>query len=300
MSNPRALPDALPEEWIDATGPVESGKLPPGVWQSLLAGYCAFTTFRWPLSEARLTRHVTRLIAHGDAMGITAPALATPHIRNTLTDLAQRQGEAISLAFRLTLAPDASQAGALWQGGGPWPARLLISLRSISGRQRAPLNEHAQGASLQIVGYEKAFPALKHGALAEAMLLRQSARRAGFDDALWRNQRGLLSESSVANVFWIRDGALWTPDPQGDGCLAGITRAEVLQIATANGVEVVEQALATDDLRTVSGGFLTNAVQGLWPIARAQETVMPWPPAARALLTGLQAEYNALDSLSSS
>ncbi|HSH75029.1 MAG TPA: aminotransferase class IV, partial [Longimicrobiales bacterium] len=52
------------------------------------------------------------------------------------------------------------------------------------------------------------------------------AVRQGADDALMLNVRGHVAETSVANIFLVRDGVLMTP-PVTDGCLEGITRGTV-------------------------------------------------------------------------
>lgn len=268
-------PQAL---WLgeDAAG------LPPGLTPALLCGYGVFTTFRWPLGEARLTRHLCRLLGHAQALAMRPPALSAG-------DLAAMLAARLSTpcVVRLSLVPDTPTWPSLWEAD-TLSAMLVITTRPRPARPQ-------QAVSLQRVVYQKAFATIKHHALAEALLLRRQARAAGFDDALWCHPTtGRITETTTANVFWFWRDALWTADPQADGCLGGIARDDVLALARDLGLAVHSQALPNEALGEVQGGFLTNAVQGLTPIARVEATPLAWTPETHRLLALLETRYNAL------
>jgi para-aminobenzoate synthetase / 4-amino-4-deoxychorismate lyase len=69
-------------------------------------------------------------------------------------------------------------------------------------------------------------------------------------------------EASRANVFAIRDGALFTP-PLDGRILPGITRMRVLEIAGACGIETHQEPLSSSDLLTADEVFLTGSVRGI-------------------------------------
>jgi hypothetical protein len=69
------------------------------------------------------------------------------------------------------------------------------------------------------------------------VLAKGEAVRQGADDALMLNMRGHVAETSVANVFVVRDGVLLTP-PVTDGCLDGVTRTTVIECARELGIPV--------------------------------------------------------------
>lgn len=75
---------------------------------------------------------------------------------------------------------------------------------------------------------------------------------------------GSALEASRANVFAVRDGALFTP-PLDGRILPGITRARVLAIAAATGLEAHEAGLSRDDLLAANEVFLTGSVRGVEP-----------------------------------
>jgi branched-chain amino acid aminotransferase len=97
-------------------------------------------------------------------------------------------------------------------------------------------------------------------------LAKGEARRRGADDALLLNCAGLVSEAAVANVFAVREGALWTP-PGSDGALEGINRATSLELARELGIPAAERSLSRFDLFAAEEVFLTGSgVGGLVPV----------------------------------
>lgn len=69
-------------------------------------------------------------------------------------------------------------------------------------------------------------------------------------------------EASRANLFAVRDGALFTP-PLDGRILPGVTRARVIELAAAGGIETKEAELAIGDLFAADEVFLTGSVRGI-------------------------------------
>jgi branched-chain amino acid aminotransferase len=90
----------------------------------------------------------------------------------------------------------------------------------------------------------------------------RQARRRQWDDALILNTQGHIVESSIANIFWIKEEKLFTP-PLEDGCVAGVMRRFVMERAAAAGISLSEQSLTTDLLADADEVFLTNAIRGI-------------------------------------
>lgn len=76
---------------------------------------------------------------------------------------------------------------------------------------------------------------------------------------------GTVLEASRANVFTVRDGALFTP-PLDGRILPGITRARVLEIAATDGLETHEAELSHEDLLAANEVFLTGSIRGVEPV----------------------------------
>jgi branched-chain amino acid aminotransferase len=94
------------------------------------------------------------------------------------------------------------------------------------------------------------------------VLSKGEARRQGADDALLLNQRGDVAEASVANVFVVRGGELFTP-PTTDGALDGINRRAVLELARELGIPSQVRTLGRMDLFGADEVFLTGTGAGI-------------------------------------
>jgi branched-chain amino acid aminotransferase len=88
------------------------------------------------------------------------------------------------------------------------------------------------------------------------------ARAEGFDDALLVNEKGQLAECTSANIFLVRNGHVLTP-PLSSGCLAGVTRDVLFEIAPTAGVKIVEQHLTADDLASAEEFFISSTTRGV-------------------------------------
>ena len=102
---------------------------------------------------------------------------------------------------------------------------------------------------------------LAHGIGSTLALL--DARDNGCDEALMLSSTGKLCEAASANLFWIKDGTLYTP-ALSTGCLAGTTRDAVLRLAPIPTQEVIAEV---DALATAEAVFLSNTRLGIWPVA---------------------------------
>jgi para-aminobenzoate synthetase / 4-amino-4-deoxychorismate lyase len=84
------------------------------------------------------------------------------------------------------------------------------------------------------------------------------ARAAGFDEAIFQNERGEITEGGISNIFIRKGGKLFTP-PLSCGVLPGVFRRHLLETdATAE-----EKVLTVEDLKTADAVFLCNSVRGL-------------------------------------
>lgn len=97
------------------------------------------------------------------------------------------------------------------------------------------------------------------------------ARAKGFDNALVADANGNVAESATANVFIVKDGAVFTPIPNGT-FLAGITRARHILNLRADGVEVVEKVMTFDEVRAADEVFLTGNFNKVTRVSRFDDT----------------------------
>jgi branched-chain amino acid aminotransferase len=82
------------------------------------------------------------------------------------------------------------------------------------------------------------------------------------NDSIILNSEQRVCDSTVANVFWIRNETIYTP-PLSEGCVAGVMRANLLQTLPAKGFNVQEKPAGVEELMEADELFLTNAVNGI-------------------------------------
>lgn len=111
------------------------------------------------------------------------------------------------------------------------------------------------------------------GAYITSSLAKTEAVSSGFDEALLMNTRGKVSEASGMNLFIVRDGQLITPGVDQD-ILEGITRASVIELAKAMGIEVVERPVDKTELFIADEVFLTGTAAKISPIRQLESTVL--------------------------
>ncbi|WP_226779312.1 branched-chain amino acid aminotransferase [Oceaniglobus trochenteri] len=112
-----------------------------------------------------------------------------------------------------------------------------------------------------------------------ARMLAEAQRR-GFGNALVADALGNVAESATANVFMVRDGAVFTPVPNGT-FLAGITRARHLANLRADGVEVHETVLSFADFDSADEVFLTGNMSKVTPVTAFEDRQYQAGPVTR-------------------
>ena len=82
------------------------------------------------------------------------------------------------------------------------------------------------------------------------------------DEAFILNQNGFLCESVSANVFVVYQKKLYTP-ALSEGCIAGVMRQVIMDIAKSNNIEMIEAQINPALLNEAEEVFLTNASKGI-------------------------------------
>ncbi|HEY4417152.1 MAG TPA: aminotransferase class IV, partial [Verrucomicrobiae bacterium] len=109
------------------------------------------------------------------------------------------------------------------------------------------------------------------------ILARAEAEERGADEALLLNTNGEAAEAAGGNMFWVYRERICTV-PTGRGVLPGITRAVVLEICQALGLETNKRVIKPEMLRNAEGIFITTSALGIVPIVAFDgEPVAPSP-----------------------
>jgi branched-chain amino acid aminotransferase len=213
-----------------------------------------------------LTRHLDRLGRSARGLGLPAPDL--DDVRRGVAAVLDGTGDPLG-RLRITYTGGPAPMGS---GRGDGPATLVVGYSAIDPAPDTTVvatvpwtrNENAATAGLKTTSYADNVIALAH------------ARERGASEAVFANTAGHLCEGTGSNVFYVVDGELRTPT-LASGCLAGVTRALVLEwCADLVPVREVDEPLAKV-LDTMEEAFLVSTTRDVQPIARWDDRELPAP-----------------------
>ena len=91
------------------------------------------------------------------------------------------------------------------------------------------------------------------GHYVNSIMASQEAKAAGYDEALLLDMHDHVAEAPGANVFFEKDGTLYTPSL--GNILPGITRATVLELCATHAISVVETSFGIDAIKGADAAF---------------------------------------------
>jgi branched-chain amino acid aminotransferase len=269
--------------------PVEAARLSPGQ-AGLLSGWGLFTTLRVYRGQPfAFERHWQRLEKDAGRTGVPLPFEAAK-VRASLLELIARN-EVREGTTRIYIIYN--KVG-FWQGPEELPQADLLMCTAGLPAYREPvrlcLAPHARYAASPLAG-------VKVTSWLPNVWQLQEAQRRGFDEALLLNERGEVAECTSANLFCFRDGRVLTP-PLSSGCLQGVTRSILLEIAPPAGLPISEQALRPEDLYSASEVFITSTNRSLIAVGEIEGHTVSSAPGPvtqklEALFAGFMDEYLA-------
>jgi branched-chain amino acid aminotransferase len=238
----------------DTLLPIEDVRLSAGQ-AGLLCGWGIFTTIRISRGEAfAYERHWRRL--EKDAATIRLPMPYTgAKVRVHLHEVI-RANKVSDGCARIYLVYNSV---GFWQSDEQRPQVDLIiysaQLPEYPEPIRLGLREHGRHAASPLAGVKSISWLPNVWAVAEA-------QKEGFDEVVLLNERGEIAECTAANIFAVKNGKVYTP-PLNSGCLEGVTRGILFEIAPEAGVAVIEQTLRPEDLYSSDEVFISSTNRNL-------------------------------------
>lgn len=246
--------------------------------EALLRGRAAFETLRVYSSRPfRLEAHLDRLEASAERIGLL------PVPRRELEDI-------VSLVLS-HVGPDDAVLRLVWTGGSAeGPPTGLALLSDIPGWIEEVRARGARAVSLLGVRAVVPWllPGVKSTSYAVNMAADAEAKRRGADEALFVDADGVVLEGTVTNVWWRHGQTLYTPSLEL-GILAGVTRATLLERASACGYAVEEGAFALPALLEAEEAFTSSSVREVMPVVELDGRTLVRGPAADELQAALRA-----------
>ncbi|MEU6310487.1 aminodeoxychorismate lyase [Streptomyces sp. NPDC047014] len=217
-----------------------------------------------------LTRHLDRLTRSARGLGLPDPDL--DEVRRACAAVLEANPVAHG-RLRVTYTGGVAPLGSDRGDAGP----TLIAAVAES----APRPDTTAVVTVPWVRNERsAVAGLKSTSYAENVVALAAAHREGASEALMANTVGQLCEGTGSNVFVVLDGRLHTPR-LSSGCLAGITRALVVEWAGAE-----ESGLPFEALEAAEEVFLTSSLRDVQAVVRVDGRAVgtgPGPVTAEAM-----------------
>ncbi|MGM9567468.1 MAG: aminotransferase class IV [Clostridia bacterium] len=104
---------------------------------------------------------------------------------------------------------------------------------------------------------------------ADLILEKGKAKERGFDEPVFLNTRGNVTEGAVSNIFCVKDGKIRTPS-LSCGLLNGTVRHYLLTVFR----EIEETVLTKEDVLSADEIFLTNSLMGIMPVSAVEDRVL--------------------------
>jgi branched-chain amino acid aminotransferase len=234
--------------------PIDESRLSLGQ-AGLTNGWGLFTTARIFQGEAfAFERHWKRL--EKDAGRIRLPIPFDPaRVRRQLGELlsANQVAEGTARIYMIY-----NQVG-FWRSDEQLPEVDLIictaGLPAHPENARLSVAEHGRHAASPLAG-------VKTTAWLNNVWHLAEAQKAGWTEVILLNERSEVAECTSANIFCVKDGIVFTP-PLSSGCLEGVTRSVLLEIASRGGVTMNEKTLTLQDLYSAEEVFITSTNRSL-------------------------------------
>jgi len=257
-----------PWVWIDGSLLTADAARVSPFDHGLLVGDGVFETVRvYGGQPFAFTRHLDRLAHSAAGLGIAVPDVDV--LRTAAKAVLDANGHA-EARLRITVTGGVAPLGSERGNGGPTVIVATSAVKPWPPSERVVVvpwarNDRGATAGLKTTSYAENVRALAY------------AHERGATEAIFANTHDELCEATGSNVFVVRDGAVATP-PGSSGCLLGVTRALVLELAPELGLTIEERPLALDALHDADEAFLTSTTREVQPIAAVDERALPAVP----------------------
>jgi branched-subunit amino acid aminotransferase/4-amino-4-deoxychorismate lyase len=227
----------------------------PALSSAALYGKGVFTTVAIYAGKPFLwEKHWRRLSDNADKLGIDLSEFSEESTRRSLGQILEKNAVRNGRA-RITFFDQSTSD--VWHFDLPRRTSLLIT---TTNPRAIPENFKIE-LSMNRVSSTSRLAAIKSCNYLENILALEMAKQHGFDEAIRLNEGGEVASACMANVFWLKDGKLFTPSLR-TGCLPGTTREFILESLECDEVEGLN-----DEIYIADSIFLTSAGLGVVCVA---------------------------------
>ena len=132
---------------------------------------------------------------------------------------------------------------------------------------------------------------IKSISLLPNVLAKQAARERGAKEAWFVDADGNVTEGSSSNAWIVTKTGKVVTRPADHGILRGITRTVLIEVISAQGLQLEERPFTVEEAYGAREAFLTSASQIVMPVVRIDERAIG-NGAPRSIATALRAEFH--------
>ncbi len=116
-------------------------------------------------------------------------------------------------------------------------------------------------------------PSIKSGNYLNNILAFNEAASKGAYDAIMLNHDSKITEGTTSNVWLVKDGTFYTPALKA-GLLGGITRAKLIELCNENSINVKEEDITIEQLKSADEVFLTSSTKRIIPVVKIDDHIV--------------------------
>ena len=222
-------------------------------------GWGVFTNLRiYEGQPFAFDRHWDRLVRHAEKARVAIP-IQRERVEQALGELIKANSVQQGKARLMILKGD---AGA-WRTEKGRESEVLIFTSPNVQRAGEPL---AMTLSPYRLLSSNPLAGVKQTAMLENLLAFEEARGRGFSEAVMLNERGEIVSATAGNIFWVEGDELLTPSPH-TGCVAGITRSFIQEIAARVNIYLVEGSYPLQRVLDAAEVFVTSGLREIVSVA---------------------------------
>ncbi len=247
--------------------PVTEASIPAASRAAAYGDGCFETLKAWNGRLLALDRHVDRLNRGLQYLGINPPRESTEARFAHIIEVLLERNQLLETEARIRI--QAWRSGPLGYQTQDWSDALLLVNTFPVGNTPPP--SHIGLVQTRRIPNASLPSSLKLSNGLNYILAQREAQSAGYQEGVMCTIDGHISETTMANIFWMKGDVLFTPDSTCD-ILLGIMRSLIIE-AMEGVVDIVECKAAPSVLETADALFTTNSLRELHPVHKYNDVI---------------------------
>jgi branched-chain amino acid aminotransferase len=229
--------------------------------RSFRYGDGCFETIRVVNRQIKLASlHFERLFTSIDALKFNKPSYMNAEwLQKNILEVVDKNGHQKLARVRVMIYRG---DGGLYDPENHFPHHLIQSFNLSEATQELNQNGLTLGIYKEAKKSSDFFSMIKSNSYLPYVMAALWAKENNLNDAILLNHAGGIADTTIANLFIIKDGTIKTPAIT-EGPVAGVMRRHLIKTLRAHDYEVQETTVTVADVLEASEVFLTSAIHGI-------------------------------------